>query len=47
MVWLWFAMGWDEVGDVTTAVKKASQSSQRAWAGLEEVVMVVNRWAAV
>lgn len=33
--------------DVTTAVKNASQSSQRAWVGLRDVVTVVTMWAAV
>lgn len=32
---------------MATAVKKASQSSQSAWAGSGEVVTEVTRWAAV
>lgn len=35
------------VVEVATAVKKASQSSQRAWAGSGEVVTEVTRRAAV
>lgn len=33
--------------EVTTAMKKASQSSQSARAGSEEVVTAATRWAAV